>query len=174
MNILIVEDDQPLAQFVLRTLQSDAHRCDVANDGRKAIELAANGHYDLVLLDLGLPSMDGMDVLGNIRQHSPDSAVLVVTGRAQLEERVRCLNMGADDCLVKPFALSELRARVGALQRRRGSALCTVLRYSDVEMNRLTRAVSRNGKSLELTAKEFALLECLMQHRGKLSRAPLC
>ena len=122
---------------------------------------------DLIVLDLSLPRKDGTEVLAEMRGRFDETAVLVLTGRSQVEERVRCLNLGADDCLLKPFSFHELTARCRALLRRREQFADPVLRHGDVELNRMERRVMQNGRSVELTVKEFALLEFLLMRRGQ-------
>jgi DNA-binding response OmpR family regulator len=122
---------------------------------------------DLMVLDLGLPRKDGIQVLEQMQGHFAETSVLVLTGRNSVEDRVKCLNLGADDCLLKPFSLSELMARCRALIRRRVQYADPVLRAGDLEMNRMERTVRRDGHPVELTTKEFALLEYLMQARGR-------
>jgi DNA-binding response OmpR family regulator len=122
---------------------------------------------DLVVLDLSLPRKDGVQVLEEMRGRFEGTAVLVLTGRNFVEERVKCLNLGADDCLLKPFSFHELTARCRALLRRRERYADPVLRHGDVELNRMERRVMRNGQLVELTVKEFSLLEYMMQRRGR-------
>lgn len=165
MRLLIAEDDKTLALFVRRGLEGDGHRVSIADDGAAAVEAAVQEPPDLMILDLNLPLKDGEQTLAEIRALSPDFAILVLTGRQDVETRVRCLDAGADDFLTKPFSLAELRARVRALLRRRREARLLLL-AGDVQLNRLDHMVSRGGKPVELTNKEFALLEHLMLNRG--------
>lgn len=165
MRLLIAEDDKTLALFLRRGLEADGHRVSIADDGAAAVELVFEEPPDLLILDLNLPVKDGQQVLDEVRALNPDLGVLVLTGRQELETRVRCLDAGADDFLIKPFSLVELRARVRSLMRRmRGAQL--LLRAGNVELNRLDHSVARGGQAVELTNKEFALLEHLMLNRG--------
>jgi DNA-binding response OmpR family regulator len=143
------------------------HRVDWVEDGEAALLLAAADHPDLVLLDLGLPKRDGMEVLAEMRARHNDASVLVLTGRSDLHVQVECLDMGADDCLLKPFSFYELTARCRALQRRRVKFADPVLRHGDLELHRMEHTVARAGRTIGLTAKEFSLLEFLMLHRGE-------
>jgi DNA-binding response OmpR family regulator len=167
MRVLIVEDDVALGLFLQKGLKLEGHEVSWVGDGETALVEAAERHPDLIVLDLSLPRKDGTEVLAEMRGRFDDTAVLVLTGRSQVEERVKCLNLGADDCLLKPFSFHELTARCRALLRRREHFADPVLRFADVELNRLERRVVRNGRLVELTAKEFALLEFLLMRRGE-------
>lgn len=165
MRILIAEDDKALAQFLRRGLEADGHRVRLAYDGAAAVEAFREELPDLTILDLNLPLKDGEQVLGEMRALDTDLPVLVLTARQEVETRVRCLDLGADDLMVKPFSLYELRARCRALLRRKREARL-LLRAGDLEVNRLDHSATRTGESIELTNKEFALLEHLMLNRG--------
>jgi len=165
MRVLIVEDDAALGLFLQKGLKLEGHEVAWVGDGIAALEQVEAFRPDLMVLDLSLPRKDGTEVLEEMRGKY-DSAVLVLTGRSMVEERVRCLNLGADDCLLKPFSFHELTARCRALLRRRERFADPVLRHGDVELNRMERRVTRNGRAVELTAKEFSLLEFLMQRKG--------
>lgn len=166
MRVLIVEDDAALGLFLQKGLKLEGHEVAWVGDGIAALEQVEALQPDLMVLDLSLPRKDGTEVLEGMRGKYDDTAVLVLTGRSMVEERVRCLNLGADDCLLKPFSFHELTARCRALLRRRERFADPVLRHGDVELNRMERRVSRNGRAVELTAKEFSLLEFLMQRKG--------
>jgi DNA-binding response OmpR family regulator len=140
---------------------------DIAQDGELAREMASENDYDLVVLDLNLPKLDGISVLTAIRPKKPSLPVLVLTARSRVEDRVLSLDTGADDCLIKPFSFTELSARVRALLRRGPRTIETVLRVADLELDRVARRVERAGKLIELTSKEFALLEYLMRNAGR-------
>jgi DNA-binding response OmpR family regulator len=173
MRLLVAEDDRALGMFLRRGLEADGHQVTVAVDGDMAIDTFMGEMPDLTILDLNLPRKNGMEVLRFLRSVSDDLPIMVLTARTELEARVRCLDMGADDCMLKPFSLVELRARCRALLRRRQTA-SLVLRYADLEINRVERTVARAGESIQLTNKEFALLECLLNSRGRcVSRADL-
>jgi two-component system, OmpR family, copper resistance phosphate regulon response regulator CusR len=167
MRILVVEDDAPLASFIRKGLESEHYAVDLAPDGEQGLELANAYEYDLVMLDLNLPRMDGVELLRELRPKKPQLPVLVLTARSRVEDRVGCLDGGADDVLIKPFSFSELAARVRALLRRGRPVADVVLRVADLQWNRVERRVERAGKHIELTTKEFALLEYLMRNAGR-------
>ena len=167
MRILIVEDDSALSVFLERGLRLEGHEAQVVNDGNAAVQLGMDWAPDLIVLDLSLPQKDGIQVLEELRAHAVDSSILVLTGRSTMEARVRCLDLGADDFMMKPFSFSELTARCRALIRRRERFADPTLRFGDLELHRMERRVVRNGRAVELTVKEFALLEYLMLARGR-------
>lgn len=166
MKLLIVEDDVPLARFLGKGLAQEQYSVDVVHDGEQARKMACEGSYDLIVLDLNLPRLDGISILGQIRE-TRRSPVLILTGRTKIEDRIRVLDLGADDCLLKPFSFAELSARIRALLRRGAAPEAVTLRVGDLELDRVHRLVRRGGKRIELTAKEFALLEYLMRHAGQ-------
>jgi len=166
MHILVVEDDASLASLLRKGLEAEHYAVDVASDGDDARWLASENDFDLMILDLNLPKMDGIAVLHLVRPQKPSLPVLVVTGRSRIEDRVHSLDCGADDCLTKPFSYTELSARVRALLRRHPVTTEAVLRVADLELNRVERWVKRAGKRIELTAKEFGLLEYLLRNAG--------
>jgi DNA-binding response OmpR family regulator len=167
MRVLVAEDDRALGLFLQKGLMLEGHEVDWVSDGNAALARAAASPPDLMVLDLSLPGLDGTEVLEAMQERRSDTAVLVLTGRSQVEERVRCLNLGADDCLLKPFSFHELTARCRAILRRRRLFADPVLRFGGVEMNRVDRGVRLEGIAVDLTPKEFLLLECLMQRRGQ-------
>src|SRR3974377_117697 len=166
MRILVVEDDVPVASFLRKGLEAEHYAVDVALDGEEARWLACECEADLMVLDLTLPRLDGMGGLRGGRPKRPSLPVRVLAGRSRLEDRIHALDSGADDCLVKPFSYSELSARVRALLRRRPVAATTLLRIADLELDRVERTVKRAGKRIELTSKEFGLLEYLLRNAG--------
>lgn len=173
MKVLIAEDDKALALFLRRGLEADGHRVHVVVDGAKAIEAYKAESPDLTILDLNMPVKSGEDVLMEAREVNPELPVLILTGRQELETRIWCLENGADDLMLKPFSLTELKARCRSLLRRRSDAKLR-LRAGDVEVDRLTHTVWRAGICINLTNKEFALLEQLMLNCGHcVSRAEL-
>lgn len=167
MRVLIAEDDKPVASFVQKGLEAEQYAVDVAQDGDEAQFMVDQFDYDVAVLDLSLPRVDGLDVLKHIRESKPALPVLILTGRNRVEDRVKGLDLGADDYLTKPFSFSELSARVRALLRRAAQPAEVVLRVGDLELNRVERTVKRAGQAIELTPKEFALLECLMRNAGR-------
>lgn len=166
MRLLIAEDDRALGLFLTRGLEADGHRVSVASDGATALEAFRAEVPDLTILDLNLPVMDGEQVLEYMRRLDADSPVLILTGRQEVETRVRCLDRGADDLMTKPFSLHELRARCRALLRRKREARLT-LRAGDLELDRMEHSAQRAGVPIPLTNKEFSLLERLMLNRGQ-------
>jgi DNA-binding response OmpR family regulator len=174
MRVLVVEDDRALGMFLQKGLAFEGHEVEWVADGESAVQRARSWAPDLVVLDLGLPQRDGCEVLAVLAEESSRSSVVVLTGRGEVEERVRCLNLGADDFLPKPFSFQELTARCRAILRRRERYADPVLRWDDIALDRLRRTVERAGVAVELTGKEFALLESLMLRRGQTcSRAEL-
>jgi DNA-binding response OmpR family regulator len=173
MRLLIAEDDKALGMFLTRGLEADGHRVRLALDGAAAVEAFRQDMPDLTILDLNLPIKDGEQVLADVRALDTDLPVLVLTGRQEVDTRVRCLDLGADDLMLKPFSLHELRARCRALLRRKREARL-VIKAGDLELDRLEHTARRNGQSIVLTNKEFALLEQLMLNRGQcISRVEL-
>ena len=167
VKILIVEDEPKTGDYLRQGLIEAGFVVDLARDGLDGLHLALNGDYDLVVLDVMLPSLDGWGVLQTVRRSGREMPVLFLTARDQVEDRVRGLELGADDYLVKPFAFSELLARVRTLLRRGRSKEPEVLRAADLELDLLRRRVSRSGQRIDLTAKEFALLELLLRRQGE-------
>jgi DNA-binding response OmpR family regulator len=168
MHILIVEDEQRLATLLRRVLMEERHVVDIATDGPSGLDLAASDSYDLVILDLMLPGMDGLDITRALRASRIQVPILMLTARGAVEDRVAGLEGGADDYLTKPFAMQELLARVKAqLRRGRGPDTGTQLQIGDLTLDLLRHEARRGGHVIQLTAKEFALLEFLMRHPGQ-------
>ena len=167
MKILIVEDEPKTGDYLRQGLAEAGFVVDLARDGLDGLHLALNGDYALVVLDVMLPGLDGWGVLQTLRRGGREMPVLFLTARDQVEDRVRGLELGADDYLVKPFAFSELLARVRTLLRRGRSKEPDVLRAADLELDLLRRRVLRAGQRIDLTAKEFALLELLLRRQGE-------
>ncbi len=173
MRILIAEDDAALGLFLKRGLTADGHEVRWTTDGDAAVEAFVLEIPDLTILDLSLPRRDGGEVLRLLRSMGDEHPILVLTARQELEVKIHCLDAGADDFMIKPFSLEELRARCRALMRRRPETNL-VLRHSGLEMNRIDHSVRRDGEAIALTNKEFALLEFLLLHRGScISRVTL-
>jgi DNA-binding response OmpR family regulator len=169
MHLLVVEDERRLANLLRRMLAEERHTVDLAYDGRTGLDLALSDTYDMVILDLMLPDLDGVEICRQMRQNRVEAPVLMLTARGAVEDRVKGLNVGADDYLIKPFAMEELLARVNALLRRRGRGFenGTTLTVGDLTLDLVRHEARRAGRLIELTAKEFALLEFLMRHPGQ-------
>src|SRR5580704_12882654 len=167
MRILVIEDERKVAEFVARGLRDQRFAVDVANDGQAGWEMASACNYDLIVLDLMLPGLSGIEVLKRIRRQGSQAPVLVLTARAGTAEKVENFEAGADDYLTKPFAFAELLVRVKALLRRGTADRSNVLRVGDLEIDRLTQQVKRAGKRIELTSKEYSLLEYLVANAGR-------
>lgn len=162
MRILVVEDERRVASFISRALRENAYAVDVVSSGERALQVATEGRYDGILLDVRLPGLSGIEVCRELRDAQVDTPILMLSARSLVEQRVEGLDSGADDYLTKPFAVAELLARVRALVRRRSSKLGRTLQFAHVELDRHRRSASRNGNPLTLTAKEFAVLEFLV------------
>lgn len=167
MRILLVEDEKKVAGFVARGLRSERLAVDVAYDGLTGWEMASDTEYDLIILDLMLPGLSGTELLRRVRRKGRTAAVLVLTARDATFDKVENFEAGADDYLTKPFAFAELLVRVKALLRRPPAGRSPVLRVADLEIDRLTQQVRRGGKRIELTAKEYGLLEYLAANAGR-------
>ncbi len=164
MRILLVEDEKKLAGFIRRALREDGYAVDLSHDGEEGLSMALGEDYDAIILDLHLPGRDGMSVLLEIRKRKKNVSVLILTARGTVRDRVLGLDQGADDYLVKPFALDELRARVRALIRRGAGSSATLLQYSDLTMQLVDRTVFRGERPITLTHKEFSLLEYFLRN----------
>jgi DNA-binding response OmpR family regulator len=169
MHILVVEDEQRLAFLLRRVLLEERHTVDLAYDGRTGLDLGLSDTYDVVILDVMLPGLDGLEVCRQMRAEHIMTPVLMLTARGAVEDRVMGLNVGADDYLVKPFAMEELLARINALLRRRDRRFDETLQLSvgDLTLDLVRHEARRAGRVIELTSKEFALLEYLMRHPGR-------
>lgn len=167
MRLLLVEDEKKVADFVARGLRTERYALDVAYDGTTGWDMASKTAYDLIILDLMLPGLNGTEVLRRLRRQGGTAAVLVLTARDGTDQKVENFEAGADDYLTKPFAFAELLVRVKALLRRPPASQAHVLRVADLEVDRLNQQVRRAGKRLELTSKEYALLEYLVAHAGQ-------
>ena len=166
MRILVVEDEKRIADFLSRGLESAGYAVDVAGEGTAAIDMVHATEYDLIILDLGLPDVDGLTVLQKIRNRKTSPPVLILSARDQVDDRVKGLEGGADDYLVKPFAFVELLARVRVLLRR-GQPTPERLQVGDLTLDCIRRKVTRSGENVELAPKEFSILEYLMRNRGR-------
>lgn len=167
MRILLIEDEHKVADFVARGLRAERFAVDVANDGQAGLDFASTYNYDLIILDLMLPGISGTEILKRIRRNGSQTPVLVLTARDGTAEKVENFEAGADDYLTKPFAFAELIVRVKALLRRGTADRSSVLRVGDLEVDRLSQQVRRGGKRIELTSKEYGLLEYLVANSGR-------
>jgi DNA-binding response OmpR family regulator len=167
MRILLVEDESKVAGFVKRGLVAERYAVDVAPDGKQGLDFAMTYQYDLIILDLGLPELDGNTVLKRVRTVDTKVPVLILTARDAVQDKVSNFEAGADDYLTKPFAFAELQVRVKALLRRGPVNRASTVRLRDLELDRLSQQVKRGGKRIELTIKEYALLEYLMSNQGR-------
>jgi len=166
MRLLIVEDEKRIADFVARGLESAGYAVDVAHDGNTALNLVHQTDYDLVILDMMLPDIDGLKVLEKMRNRKSSSPVLILSARSGVDDRVRGLELGADDYLTKPFAFVELQARVRVLLRR-GQPMAERLQVGDLTLDCIRRRVTRAGEGIDLAPKEFSILEYLMRNKGR-------
>ncbi len=172
MRILVVEDETKVASFIRRALEEESYAVDVRADGPSGLEAATSNAYDAIILDVMLPGLSGLELLKALRRRQSRVPVLILTARSATDEKVRGLDAGADDYLTKPFAIEELLARVRALLRRGSGEATGLLQIDDLVLNPATREVTRGGQKIELTAKEYALLEYLMRNAGRvLTRA---
>jgi heavy metal response regulator len=167
MRILLVEDDEHIVDFLKRGLKEEGYVVDIAYNGEDGLYLAENEGFDLIILDILLPKLDGFELCRRLRAKGNLTPILMLTAKDEIEDRVHGLDIGADDYLVKPFAFEELLARIRALLRRQKSIESSVLKIGDLTLNLLTREVKRGGKSIELTTREFELLKFLMYHPGQ-------
>jgi two-component system copper resistance phosphate regulon response regulator CusR len=167
VKLLVIEDDRTVGQYVKRGLAEAGFQVDLVGDGTEGLRVASEGHYDVVVLDLRLPGMEGQEVLRTLRDRGNTVPVLVLTAQDAVDFKVQALRMGADDYVTKPFALEELLARVEALGRRPKAMTPPVLKVADLVIDTGGREVRRGGKVIELTPKEFAVLEYLMRHPGR-------
>lgn len=167
MRVLIVEDDPALGKFLCKGMALQGHHTEWVSDGEAGLEAARRQDRDLLILDLSLSKKDGLEVLEELRTWATSVAIVVLTGRNDVEERVRCLNLGADDCLLKPFSFHELIARCNAIARRRGLGGVSRLSHGPLAMDLLSRRVWHHGRPIDLTGKEFALLEYMIRRGGE-------
>jgi DNA-binding response OmpR family regulator len=166
MHILLIEDEKRIADFIARGLEGSGFSVDTAENGEQALVRVSDSAYDLLILDLMLPDVDGLDLLQKIRNRKASQPILILSARGSLDDRVKGLDFGADDYLVKPFAFVELLARIRALLRR-GQALPERLQAGDLVLDCIRRKVSRDGVNIDLAPKEFSILEYLMRNKGR-------
>jgi DNA-binding response OmpR family regulator len=175
MRVLVVEDEKKLASFVRKALIQETFAVDVIHNGDDALERIFAEAYDAIVLDIMLPQRDGLSVLRELRRQHINTPVLLLSARGNVNERVEGLNLGADDYLPKPFSISEVVARVRALCRRASGEHATLMQVADLSLNIVTREATRAGSKVDLTNREFALLEYLMAHAGKvITKTALC
>jgi DNA-binding response OmpR family regulator len=167
MRILLIEDEVKLSGFIKRGLVAERYAVDLAKDGRSGLELADTYQYDLIVLDLMLPEMDGGEVLRRIRRRNSSVPVLILSARGSVEDKVSHMETGADDYLTKPFAFAELLVRIKALMRRGPVNRASTIRINNLELDRLSQQVKRGGQRIDLTSKEYSLLEYLMSNAGR-------
>ena len=167
MKVLVIEDDPTVGAFIKRGLEEQRWGVQLVTDGEEGEQIAATETFDVIILDMRLPGKSGLDVLQGLRSRGFEKPVLVLTAQDAVDAKVRTLRAGADDYVTKPFAFEELLARVEALARRPRAMQSPILRVADLELNRDTREVHRSGEAIELTPKEFAVLEYLMRHKGR-------
>ncbi|MGP0566429.1 MULTISPECIES: heavy metal response regulator transcription factor [unclassified Nitrospina] len=167
MRILIVEDEKKVAGFIKKGLEEETYAVDVATDGEEGQNLAEMNHYDLIILDLMLPKIKGLDVLAHLRGKNINTPIILLTAKDSVEDKVTGLNQGADDYLTKPFAFSELLARIRSLLRRGQNETKTLLQVGDLTLDLVSHKVKRGGEEIELTGKEYSLLEYFMRNAGK-------
>ncbi len=167
MRVLIVEDEKKVAGFIKKGLEEETFAVDVAHDGEEGFHMGEQNQYDLIILDLMLPVMDGIEVLSELRKQKVTTPILLLTAKDAVEDKVLGLNKGADDYLTKPFAFSELLARVRVLLRRGKTETKTVLKVEDLSLDLVSHKVKRENEEIELTGKEYSLLEYFMRNTGK-------
>lgn len=167
MRILIVEDENKIANYLKKGLEQESFAVDIANDGKYGYDLASSEDYDLIILDLMLPGIDGLEICRRLREHDNHSPILMLTARGKIEEKVTGLNTGADDYLAKPFAFEELLARIKALTRRPREVLPTILETGDLTLDTNSYKITRSEKEIPLSKKEFSLLSYLLRNKGK-------
>ena len=167
MKILVIEDDRTVGQYVARGLEENLYTVELVADGKEGLEAAAGGQWDLIVLDLRLPGMSGLDVLRTLRDRGSSTPVLVLTAQDSVEFKVDALRIGADDYVTKPFAMEELLARVEAISRRPKSFSPPVLQVADLRIDTGSRLVARAGAEIELTPKEYSVLLYLARHQGR-------
>jgi DNA-binding response OmpR family regulator len=168
MRILIVEDEHRIANSIKKGLEQESYAVDVAYDGEDGYDLASSEDYDVIILDLMLPGMDGIKISESLRKNKIHTPILILTAKGQIQDKVKGLDSGADDYLTKPFAFEELLARVRALSRRPKTALDLTLAVGDLTLNPKSFEVKRGKKSINISSKEFSLLEYLMRNKGKI------
>ncbi len=167
MRVLVVEDEHKIANSIKKGLEQEKYAVDVAYTGEDGYDLASTEDYDLIILDIALPGMDGIEICTQLRQAKNHTPILMLTAKGQIADKVKGLNAGADDYLTKPFAFEELLARIKALTRRPKHTISTILSFGDLTLDTITYEVKRKGKPIQLSSREFSLLEYLLRNKGK-------
>jgi DNA-binding response OmpR family regulator len=168
MRILVIEDEKKVAEFISDGLKVVNYKVDIVSEGDAGYEMAMVNNYNVILLDFMLPGMNGLEVLKTLRDNHCTSKIIMLTANDELDDKINCLNLGADDYIIKPFSFEELLARIRVVLRREGQEKASRLIFEDLEMNLLTMEVTRNQKKIELTAQELSLLEYFLRHQNKL------
>ena len=167
MHILVAEDEQYIASFLKRGLEKESIGVDIASDGDRALHMAYMNNYDVILLDIGLPKLSGLEVCKKLREHGKDCPIIIISSRGETDDKIRGLDSGADDYLPKPFSLQELMARIRAVSRRNESLQKPNLELDDILIDYNKLKLTRAGKTIDLSPKEFRLLEYLVRNKGK-------
>jgi len=173
MRVLVVEDETKVGSFIKRALEEESYAVDLCEDGTQGLDFALSGSYDIIVIDLMLPNLPGLEILRRIRKEKIHTPVLILTAQSKVDQKVKGLDAGADDYLTKPFAIDELLARVRVLLRRGTAETPGVLQIDDLILNPATREVTRDGQRIDLTVKEYALLEYFMRHAGRVLTRPM-
>ena len=173
MRVLVIEDETKVGSFIKRALEEESYAVDLCEDGAQGLDMALSGSYDLIMIDLMLPSLPGLEVLARLRKEKIQTPVMILTAQSKVDQRVKGLDAGADDYLTKPFAIDELLARVRALLRRGPVESPGILQIDDLMLNPANREVTRGGQRIDLTVKEYALLEYFMRHAGRVLTRPM-
>ncbi|MGH7257208.1 MAG: response regulator transcription factor [Nitrospiraceae bacterium] len=173
MRVLVIEDETKVGSFIKRALEEESYAVDLCEDGTQGLDLALSGSYDVIVIDLMLPNLPGLEILKRIRREKIHAPVLILTAQSKVDQKVKGLDAGADDYLTKPFAIDELLARVRVLLRRGTADAPGVLQVEDLMLNPATREVTRGGQRIELTVKEYALLEYFLRHTGRVLTRPM-
>ena len=175
MKVLLIEDEAKISSYVTKALVRAGHTVNAITDGQAGLIAATSDPYDIIILDLGLPGRDGLEILGAVRERSISTPVLILTARGDVKDRIAGLNRGADDYLAKPFSMEELLARVNVLTRRKGEDASPLLRVADLVMNDTTHSVTREGKTVHLSQREYEVLHFLMMNSGRtVTRTEIC
>ena len=173
MRVLVVEDETKVGSFIKRALEEESYAVDLCEDGAQGLDFALSGSYDVIVIDLMLPNLPGLEILRRIRKEKIHTPVLILTAQSKVDQKVKGLDAGADDYLTKPFAIDELLARVRVLLRRGTAEAPGILQVDDLILNPATREVTRDGQRIDLTLKEYALLEYFMRHAGRVLTRPM-